>query len=145
MIPIFSAKKAIRDFNKNMIGFEEIQSRMRANQPPQQEMPQAEPQISLDQMLMSQGLPATLSVKMAQANKLGLKNYNGSVDHDNLIMNTMNSRAVNKQATDQVNNDNNFKDREFGLKEKELGIKEKELEANKFTADDVADSLISKI
>jgi hypothetical protein len=141
-IPVFSSKAAIRDYNKKLMNFQEIQARIRPSM--EEEAQQAQP--SLSSYLMQSGMPASFSVKSSLAKRMGVHNYTGSPEQDNALMMGMQGMDASKQQKKQFDTDTKFKEKEFGLKEKELGIKEKELETSKTpTAEEIASSLISKI
>ena len=141
---IYSARSAIRDYNKKFIDFQDIQARIR---PPQLEQEQQTPQESLDTYLMGQGKPASFSVKSSLAREMGVSNYIGSPEQNNSLMMGLQGRDMNKQANEKITNESNFKEKEFGLKEKELDLKKEEMITNSKvpTADEVAQTLLSKI
>jgi len=139
-VAVFSAKKAIRKHNENMTNFNEIQSRLNTSQKVIQPF-----QMNLSAFMAQEGMPNNFSNKLALASKFGIPNYTGKPEQDEYIINVLMGQGQKKAGQEQMNNDKQLKDKEFGFKEKELALKNKQLETSKPpTADDVANSILSK-
>jgi hypothetical protein len=140
-IIVHTAKKAVQHLNKMILGHQEMSQRL--NTLPKQEQPL---QPTLEQHLLTNGLPAHLAGKVAQSRKVGMTNYNGSKEHDNLLLSILQGKGMADQAKQVQEGDQKTKDREHGLKEKELSIKEQEIKNNKApTADEVSASLLKNL
>jgi hypothetical protein len=142
-VAVHTADKAIHKYNENLAGFADIQSRIRVPQP---EVPQeGEVRPTLNATLAQNGQPNHFSYKLAMANKAGISGYNGSKEHDDMLMGMVSAQNQQKQANEQSDNENKYKEKEFGLKERELGIKEKQMENQKGpNADEIASSILNK-
>jgi hypothetical protein len=153
IVPIVSASKAISDFNKKLLGFSDIQSRLKVNQPVMPQQPQEEQGMTLDSYMRMNGIPVSYSTKSALASKMGMKNYSASKEHDMELLNVLGgidqkTTIQNQSEKEQMayDRDSEYKNKEFKLKNKELELKQKEIENNKMpTSDDLADKLLSKI
>lgn len=142
-IAVFSAKKAIKDYNEKMAGFNDIQSRMRI--PSQEQKMEVPMQASLDTHMMQNGMPAQFSVKNAMAKKMGISNYIGTPEQNNMIMMGMQGQAQNKMSENAQKSEQEGRDREHSLKEREFSLREQEVAGNKQpSADEIAESLVSK-
>ena len=138
---VFDSEAAIADYNKKLLGFNEIKQRMIKPEviPMEQQGP------NLDVWLGQNGKPSTFAGKMSLAKSMGMSDYTGKPEQDQVLM-QMAQGSTDRQANEnQMKNDNTYKDKEFALKEKELGLKEKQIESSKApSADDIANSLMSK-
>lgn len=141
--PVIDAQSAIKDYNKKLSGFKDIQSRM--NPINLNNLEEAEEGETLDDFLRSNSLPNTFSTKASLAAKIGMNDYMGKPEQDKQIMKALSSINEKESETGEKKKETENKDREFGLKEKELSLKEKEIEAKKMPgADEIANSLMNK-
>lgn len=142
--PVLDASSAITDYNKKVQGFGEIQNRIKKydnNLAPLD----INGQPTLDQHLMTQGIPAAFSTKYALAKSMGLSNYDGSAKHDQMLLGAIGTKQTNDGDAEKTKNEQANKDREYQYKDKELALKEKEIEAKKMPgAPEIADQLMSK-
>lgn len=142
--PVLDASSAISDHNEKVTKFGEIQSRLRKldnNLVPLDES--GEP--TLDEYMMTNGIPVSFSTKQALAKKIGLHNYDGSSKQDRIMLNALGAQSEKKGAEDKQKADQGNKEKEHGFKEKELQLKEKEIDAKKLPdADAIAESLMKK-
>lgn len=136
--PVLDASSAISDHNKKVSKIAEIQSRVRKRDNNLVPVDQSD-QPSLEEYMMTQGIPVSYSTKSALAKKMGMSNYNGSSQHDKMILSAMSNKDKSKNEKEVHEKESSFKDRE-------LSIKEKSLESNKMpTAEEVAEALLGKI
>lgn len=141
--PVIDSSSAIKKFNKNVLGFQEIQSRLRPQEQPQ--LMTSEKPLSLNDYLIQEGKPATFSVKMAIAKQVGMPGYVGTPEQDQAILVGIQGLNQKKADRQKFETETSLKNKEFGLKEKELGIKEKEIGALKPpTADEIAGSIVNR-
>lgn len=143
--PVFTAKSAVRDYNKKAKGFQDIVGRMRVNQTEAMPAEEAELKPTLDVMLNKAGFPATFAVKSSLARSFGMHNYSGTKEQDDSLMMSLQAK-LEHEANEKTAKDGQEKEkREHSYKERELGLREKELaQKNAPTADDIADSLIKR-
>lgn len=146
-VAVYSAKKAVTDYNKKLIQFNEVLGRMRT---PEERMMmqqnQEAPQMTLDTYLMSTGMPASFAAKAGVAKQLGMPNYTGGPEQDNSLLMALQGKTMNDQTKEAADKEHSYKTQEMGLKEQELGLKQKEIESNRQpSSEEIAQSLMSKI
>lgn len=142
--PVIDSESATRDYNKKVVGFQEILARVR--QPIQQQQVQGEQPISLNDHLMSQGEPTYFTRRSAIAKSMGMSNYTGTKEQDQALANALQMKGQRDSESAKSNTENKKNDREYSLKKKELGLKEKQLEASKMpSSDEIANSLLKTI
>jgi hypothetical protein len=141
---IYTAKSAVKDYNKKLLGFNNIINRLRR---PEEEMEEMEdPTMTLEAQLASMGRPSNFASKLALANSIGFKGYNGTPEQDRLLMGAIQGKTANEERKSTTEMDNKYKDQEFGLKNKELDLKKEEIAGKKQASpDEIAQSLISNI
>lgn len=132
---IHSGKKAMRDFNKKVLAFADIEAGMQ-RQLERKNMPKEE-EIGLDHALVAQGLPVQYSVKRALAKSFGI-DYTGTKEQDSILMAGLQGRIIKEEAEknskgeqEKAEREHSYKEKEHGLKEREISLKEQETENNK--------------
>ena len=143
--PVIDAQSAISDYNKKIDGFKQIQSRLRKRDNNGTPLDQTD-EPTLDQHLMSQGMPATFSTKQALARSVGMNNYAGTSQHDKAVLMALGGKTERDNAKQKEQSEQQGKDKDYALKEKELAIKEKQATASKApSADEIAQSLMKNL
>jgi predicted NodU family carbamoyl transferase len=148
-IIVHTAEKAIKDYNKKLQSFSEIQQKIR---PPMQKLDQPI-QLTLDAYLRQQGQPSTFSIKAALAKQMGMAHYTGSPDQDNSLLMSVQGRDVNNSNRQALAKDDENREKELGIKDKEIGLKKQEMKSQKEqnkpqpapTASQIAEEIINKL
>lgn len=139
-ISVFTAKKAIKDYNSNLLGFNEIVASIR----PRKETisPEIAPGSNPDEVMARSGMPASFSAKRAASKSLGLNSYKGTSDDDMALGRTMQARNETRVINDKENSEKSIKEKEIALKEKQLSQATEKMKMP--TADEIAEAIIKK-
>lgn len=114
---VFTAKKAIRNYNENLLGFNDILTQIKPREGAM--MPEIAPGTHPDEVMARNGTPATFSAKRAASKDLGMSPYKGGVEEDMALGRVMGSRSQAQGEKAQSGAEQSLKEREFALKEKE--------------------------
>lgn len=142
-IPVFTASKAIKDYNEKVIGFQDILSRLRP-QFAEPVMPMQDTQ-SLESIMIRSGLPSTFSSKSSLAKQFGMPNYFGTTEQDAQLAQMLQARGERMNSEQSVSTEKMNREQDLKMKDREFSLKEKELESKiQPTADEIADSILTK-
>lgn len=143
---IYTSEKARNKNSENLLGFNEIQSRLKSNQPKvlvEKEQNEEQPQ-TIESLLNSHNTNSNFSTRYRLANMLGIKGYTGRDEQNLELMGLINGRASENQNTrllmseeDKLKADRDFKKRELDLREREISLKQP-------TKEEIAQSLLEK-
>lgn len=131
---VFTAKKAIRNYNENLLGFNDILMQIKPQEAPIK--PEIAPGTHPDEVMARQGIPATFSAKRAASKELGLGTYKGGDENDASLGRVLGAKneSTNQQAENTA---------EHEMKEREMKIKESEIQKMP-TAEEIAAAILKQ-